>query len=43
VIKLGPVGASVAKMLGMNQPAISKAVQRGGKPAAYKGGENEIF
>ena len=36
VIELGLVGASVAKMLGMSQPAVSKAVQRGGKLAADK-------
>ena len=37
VLELGLVGASVAKMLGMSQPAVSKAVQRGGKLAADKG------
>ena len=36
VIELGLVGASVAKMLGMSQPAVSKTVQRGGKLAADK-------
>ena len=37
VIELGLVGTSVAKMLGMSQPAVSKAVQRGGRLAADKG------
>lgn len=37
VIELGLVGTSVAKMLGMSQPAVSKAVQRGRRLAADKG------
>ncbi len=37
VLELGLVGASVAKMLGMSQPAVSKAVHRGGKLPAFKG------
>ncbi len=37
VLELGLVGASVAKMLGMSQPAVSKAVQRGGELTADKG------
>ncbi len=37
VLELGLVGASVAKMLGMSQPAVSKAVRRGGNLAADKG------
>ena len=37
VLELGLVGTSVAKMLGMSQSAVSKAVQRGGKLAADKG------
>ncbi len=30
-------GVPVAKMLGMSQPAVSKAVHRGGKLPAFKG------
>jgi hypothetical protein len=37
VIELGLVGTSVAKMLGMSQPAVSKAVQRGRRLAADMG------
>jgi len=37
VEELGLVGSSVAKMLGMSQPAVSKAVQRGRTLAAEKG------
>jgi len=37
VIELGLVGTSVAKMLGMSQPAASKAGQRGRRLAADKG------
>ncbi len=37
VVELGLVGTSVAKLLGMSQSAVSKAVQRGQKLAAEKG------